>query len=124
MIPKRAVELLAAGVSQAEVARQLGVNKSTVYRWVRAQREQGAAEASLNPSDTPALNLQSEAASGLADLVPRALQLLEAALDGQIPASKARVALDIVKAAASVTGEKSGGELARRIAVAEGLPSD
>ncbi len=106
---EQAAGLLRQGVSQAQAARQVGVDKSTIGRWLK------------DPSfvalvQTP--DYQAEAATGLADLVPKALELLESALAGEsIPANKARVALDIVKAAA-VAGraDSSGGELARRIA--------
>ncbi len=106
---QKAAELLRQGVSQAEVSRQVGVDKSTIGRWLK------------DPSfvalvQTP--DYQAEAATGLADLVPQALKLLEDALAGaNVPANKAQVALNIVKAAATAgKSEASGGELARRIA--------
>lgn len=53
--------------------------------------------------------LAEQATSGLSDLVPQALQVLEDALSGKkVTAQMARVALDTVKAAANVTGAKEG----------------
>jgi len=50
------------------------------------------------------------ATAGLSDLVPQALQVLEDALSGKkVTAQMARVALDTVKAAASVGGSSEGG---------------
>jgi len=45
----RGARLLAAGESQAEVARRVGVSRQTVMRWDRA-REQGGVEALRRPS--------------------------------------------------------------------------
>jgi transposase len=45
----RGARLLAAGESQAEVARRVGVSRQTVMRWDRA-REQGGLEALRRPS--------------------------------------------------------------------------
>ncbi len=117
---QQVADLIREGVSQAEAARRVGLDKSTVHRWVKAGLPAQVAQ--------PAQDLQSEATTGLADLVPQALKLLEEALSGgSVPAVKARVALDIVKAAASVgiVGGREG-DLAKRVAEASGaeLQSD
>jgi transcriptional regulator with XRE-family HTH domain len=115
---QRAAELLRRGVSQAETARQVGKNKSTVARWLKDP----SFVALVQTSD-----FQAEAATGLADLVPKALDLLRRALEGEtIPANHQAVALNIVKAAAAndPAGAAGGGELARRIQEMDGARSD
>ena len=97
-----AAKLLAARKSQSETARALGVNRSTIGRW---QLEQEFVElVQRYRSD------ESEIADqGLAMLVPQALKLIEEALAGKdVSAARARVALDVIKAAASITKEEAG----------------
>ena len=106
---KTAAESLAAGSSQAEAARQAGVNRSTVLRWLDDPEFQALLQ-EVDPS--------SDALTGLGVLVPKALEMLNRAMTtGDIPATKARVALDIVKAAAGLKQGDPGGEssLAQRL---------
>jgi len=102
-----AAKVLAAGGSQAAAAKAASVNRSTVLRWLEDADFADAAKPDLGDSAT----------QGLADLVPKALELLERAMNkGDVPATKARVALDIVKAAANLKqAETGGGTLVERL---------
>jgi len=100
------------GWSASEVAAELGINRSTVSRWMKNDPEFVAALSGNK-------EISESARGGLADLVPRALSLLEQALQNDnISASRATVALNVVKAAASLgaAAEKTEGTLAARLA--------
>lgn len=98
----KAAKLLAARRSQAQTATELGVNRSTVGRWQMDPEFQGLIEQYTTDESE-------QAATGLSMLVPQALKLIEEALNGkEVTAARARVALDVVKAAASVTKEEAG----------------
>lgn len=98
-----AVGVLARGGSQAEAARAAGVNRSTVLRWLDEPEFIAALTAASHGASQ-------NAASGLGDLVPQAVAILQGALDGTtgVSAARARIALDIVKAAASLGGVGGG----------------
>ena len=103
---QQAARALAAGANQASVARELGVDRATIGRW-RKDPEFQAYVASVSAEASE------EAVSGLTILVPQALRLIERALSGEdVPATRARVALDVVKAAASIDKGSGGGSSA------------
>lgn len=98
----KAASVLALTGNKAEAARQAGVDRATLTRWSREPAFQEAVDAARP-------GLAEQATSGLSDLVPQALAVLEDALSGKkVTAQMARVALDTVKAAANITGAKEG----------------
>jgi len=87
---KQAAEILASGGTQADAAKAVGVNRSTVMRWLK------------DPEFVESVDGRSDAAGGLTMLVPEALLLLQQALSGDVSAARARIALDVIKAAAGL----------------------
>jgi len=116
---KKAAELLRSGhKSQYQVAKLIGVDRATIGRWLKSD-EEFREEVSREPSEE---ELSTRARGGLADLVPQAIQLLERALsDGDIPANKATMALNVIKAAAQLSPSVSDADktLAQRLAELE-----
>lgn len=110
---KKALERLSAGDRIGKVAADLGVHRSTIARWVKNDPEFAA---TLNPSED---ELADRARGGLSTLVPQALELIELALrgDGAVSAARARVALDVIKTAASFDRSEAigTGTLAERL---------
>jgi len=93
---------LAAGSSQARAAKGAGVHRSTVARWLEDPSFQDLIREAHEELEEPA-PLEAQATKGLSDLVPKAIALLEEALSGgDVPAAKARVALDVVAKAATL----------------------
>lgn len=92
-----AASMLAQGAKPADVARQIGVHRSQITRWQKDPEFQALVQAGAGEASE-------EAVTGLSMLVPEALKLLEQALrgEGKVTAQRARVALDVVKAAASI----------------------
>jgi len=96
-----ALEVLKQGGTQAAAARAANVSRSTILRWLKDNDFRSALSGSLDQDDG---ELAERAISGLADLVPKALDMLEEALDGEnYTAAQQRVALDIIKSAASIS---------------------
>ena len=85
----------------SHAARKAQVNRSTVVRWLEQEDFQDlVAQASgMEPSPT--------ATKALADLVPKAVEVVEKGLGGEATVSAARVALDVIKVAAQL-GPKEG----------------
>ena len=116
---KPAATILALGGSRADAARAAKVKGSTITKWFKIPEFVDYIE-QIKPE------LADLAVSGLTDLVPKALDMLKLSLEGEgIPAARARVALDIIKAAASVnnsskTEQGSSGNLERRLAELDG----
>jgi len=116
---RKAIEVLVGGGTQAQAARAAGVNRSSIIRWL------------ANPEFVEAItehDLTQGASIGLNSLVPEALRLLKQALDDDdVHAPRARIALDIVKAAAGLAPAGADtGTLLSRIAEldAQGVGSD
>jgi len=114
--PKRvaAAQVLATGGTKAEAARFAGVDRATVSKWVK-----NPAFILLVEKIKP--ELSETAVKGLHDLIPQALSLLKDSLgaDSEITGSRARIALDIVKAAASIAQTETADgptDLERRLA--------
>lgn len=109
----RAAEVLAGGGTQAAAAREAGVDRATVGRWLKDDEFRALVSQARGAS-------QAEAAGGLSGLVGPSLKLLEDALFGEVPVpiTKARLALDVVKAAASIEkgSEAGGSQLADKLA--------
>jgi len=110
---KQALTRLLDGASANQVANELGVNRSTVGRWMKDDPE---FQAALSPVE----GMSERARGGLAALVPKALRLLDQSLSGDsdIPPARATLALKMVQAAAQVGSaqEKVEGTLASRLA--------
>ncbi len=108
---EEALALLLSGLNNAQTAKQIGVNRVTVGRWIKDDPEFAAA---LDPE------LAEKARGGLRELVPQALKILEDALTpgGNVTAARAKVALDVIKTASSISTseEKITGTLAARLA--------
>lgn len=101
---RRAAAALAAGRSQAQAAREAGVHRATVKRWMEDPEFMALVE-----EKAPAEQEVVQATKGLADLVPQALQVIEDALAGnQITPAAARVALDVIKTAAALQPKEFG----------------
>lgn len=100
---KSAARMLVNGASAAAAARELGVNRATIGRWKEEPDFQAFTAELLEES-------QEEAQEGLRSRVPAALQLIDRffAGDSTIPANRATVALNVIKAAASI--DKGAGE--------------
>lgn len=103
-----AARSLAAGKSQAAAARDAGINRSTIKRWLQDASFQDLLREQRSLLDEPA-PLDETAEKGLGSLVPQAIAVLEQALSGEttVTAAKARVALDIVKAAATLHSDEA-----------------
>lgn len=107
----RAARALAQGFSQAKSAAEAGKDRSTIKRWLKDPafldllQEQKELLAAPDP-------LEASAEKGLGSLVPQAIELLEQALSGAgtVSATKARVALDIVKTAATLRHEETAAD--------------
>lgn len=98
----RAARALAGGSSKAAAAREAGINRSTIQRWLDDPEFLDLLVEHKELLEAPA-PLEAQATKGLSDLVPKALALLEEALSGgDVPAAKARVALDVVAKAATL----------------------
>lgn len=117
----RVARALAAGSSQARAAKEAGVHRSTVARWLEDPTFQDTLKQQQELLEAPA-PLEAQATKGLSDLVPKAIALLEEALSGgDVPAAKARVALDVVAKAATlrtteaIEGETSFASLLERL---------
>jgi hypothetical protein len=106
-----ALQRLLLGQSANSISKEIGVHRSTILRW--AKNDPDFVEA-LQDAE------QEEAKEGLDRLVPKALKTLEDSLTkGNVPTPKARIALDIIKAAAQVAKLDEGGTgsgLAKRLA--------
>ena len=97
---KQAATALANGQSQAQAAKAAGVNRSTVLRWFNDQ----SFVALIEEERERIASMPEGPDHSLESLVPDAHALLARALSGQsVPAGQARVALDVLKAAAALT---------------------
>ena len=97
----KAAEAYAATGNASHAAREAKVNRSTVVRWLEQEDFQDLV-ASLNGSEP-----SPTATRALADLVPKAVNVVEKGLEGEATVSAARVALDVIKVAAQL-GPKEG----------------
>lgn len=88
-----ALVLLLAGKSDAEAAGELGIDRSTVWRW---RKTDSVFEAELNARRQ---SLWASYSDRLRILVPGALAVLERALESSDPIDSWRIALSILKAA-------------------------
>lgn len=96
--PKRiavAKEYAATG-NASHAARTAGVDRSTVIRWLKDSDFQRLLAEINRPEPSP------EALKSLSDLVPKAVEVVEAGLQGEATVSAARVALDVIKVAAQM----------------------
>lgn len=94
----RAARALAGGASQAAAAREAGINRATIGRWMKDV----AFTDMILQANTPEAGdtVQQQAAKGLQDLVPIAMRVLEDALNGaDISPQQQTVALNVIKAA-------------------------
>jgi hypothetical protein len=95
----RAARALARGTTQAEAAREAGVDRATVARWLKLPEFAQLVVTATSAGDSEG-DPTEEAEKGLSRLVPQAEQVLEEALSGgNVTPSMAKVALDIIKAA-------------------------
>lgn len=105
-----AASIIATGGSGSEAARQAGVNRSTITRWLADPSFQ---QIVLEYQEGDAADdVGSQASKSLADLVQQAVGVIEAALSGDnTKISAGRLALDVVtKAAALAPKGQSGNE--------------
>lgn len=114
---QHAVSLLAAGVSQVDVAEELGVNQRTVRRWVAEPEFSAAVDAMSEAISSAALArikaLTGSAIEALGDIVHHAgdpkdrIAAAKAILDRVVPATQKHE----VKAAAEMSTEQIEAEL-------------
>lgn len=102
--PRREVaakEYVATG-NASHAARTAGVDRSTIARWLKEEDfQRKLSEATDSPEPSPA------AQKALTDLVPKAVQVVEAGLEGEASVSAARIALDVIKVAAQIAPKGS-----------------
>lgn len=100
---KQAAEIYARTGNASQTARDVGVHRATVMRWLQ---------------DPEFLSETTGKTSGLADLVPKAMRVLDDALDGKkITPAQIRAALEVVKASNALKGiESQDSPLAQLIA--------
>lgn len=106
----RAARSLANGTTQAEAARQAGVDRATITRWKREPAFQDLILKASEPEPEP--DTPDEAAKkGLTARVEQALRVIDDALAGKdVSPQMARVALDVIKAAKTFEPQSSGAE--------------
>lgn len=98
---KAAAEAYAATGNASHAARTANVNRSTVVRWLEQEDFQGLVAAASGDEPSPS------ATRALADLVPKAVAVVEKGLEGEATVGASRVALDVIKVAAQL-GPKEG----------------
>jgi hypothetical protein len=94
----RAARALARGESKAAAAREAGVDRATIGRWVKTPEfsDMVLQAQPVEEGDDPKV----QANKGLHDLVPIAMKVLEDALNGaDISPQQQTVALNVIKAA-------------------------
>lgn len=93
-----AARAMAAGSTKAAAARAAGVDPGTITKWLKSPEFQDLLLKAKDP--VPDDDPKAQATQGLADLVPRALKVLEDALNGaDISPQQQTVALNVIKAA-------------------------
>ncbi len=106
----KAARSLARGSTQAAAAREAGVDRATIGRWLKDQEFKEMVVTATDAEDSvedPTV----EAERGLSRLVPQAERVLEEALAGaDVSTQMARVALDIIKAARALEPKAGSGE--------------
>jgi hypothetical protein len=95
----------------SEAARQTGVNRATIHRWMK---DPGF----LNVASLPVEEAEPEGTIGLKLLIPKAMQLLDDALEGKkVTQGQLRAAMEVVRASNALKETQRKGEsLAERIA--------
>lgn len=105
---KRAADVIAAGGTRSEAARQAEVDRSTVTRWVRDddfQRLILEAQDDASPG-----GVAEQATLALSDLVTKAVGVIDKTLEGdKSMVASARVALDVIKTAAQLAPKGASG---------------
>lgn len=92
---RKAIELYKQNSNMSETARLVGVNRATVSRWLA---EPGVLEGGCEPIQ------------GFPALIPKALKVLDDALDGvNIKPAQIRAALEVVKASNALKETKAEG---------------
>lgn len=94
-----AARAIASGSTKAAAAREAGVDPAQITRWTKQPAFQEMVRIAAEPVDD-APDPQQQATTGLRDLVPQALRVLEDALAGaDISPQQQTVALNVIKAA-------------------------
>jgi transposase-like protein len=99
-----AARLIANGFPDSHVAREVGVDRSTIFRWHRDPQFNDAIEQAKQEIVAEEQTLES--------LIPKAFKTIEDLLDGKagVSAQAARVGLDVLKAAEQVRKTTEKGE--------------
>jgi transposase len=105
---KRVAELLAAGATRAQAAQDAGVSERAVYNWLRDESFRAYVRAEQN-------RLRGELTSVLRRSVMKAVQVLEAALDGTDEDRKLLAARALLSAGARFLALVETAELHERI---------
>jgi len=90
-----AAEYAATG-NASHASRKAGIDRSTMVRWLKDADFQRLLAEVGSPEPSP------EALKSLADLVPKAVEVVEQGLQGEASVSAARIALDVIKVAAQM----------------------
>lgn len=112
-----AASVLAASGNGNEAARQAGVNRSTVTRWM-ANPEFRALIATYEEAPAPKDDdVSGQATKSLGDLVSESVSVIERALAGEKSlVSSARLGLDVIKTAAQLAPKGQSGNEAPPLA--------
>jgi hypothetical protein len=92
----RAARSLADGSTKAAAARAAEVDPGTITKWLK---DPGFRDLILTAQQPPADDVAGQAIQGLADMVPKALRVIDEALDGNGTPAQLKAALDVIKAA-------------------------
>jgi hypothetical protein len=118
----RAARSLAAGSTKAAAARAAEVDPGTITKWLQDVRFADMILVAKNPPADD--DIATQAVQGLSDMVPKALKVIDEALDGNGTPQQLKAALDVVKAAKQLepvgSGETGPSTLAAAIAEIDG----
>lgn len=106
----RAARALARGATQAQAAREAGVDRSSITHWKKEASFQDMILKANDPEPEPETPDQA-ARQGLTARVEKALKVIDEALaGGDVSPQMARVALDVIKAAKTFEPQASAEE--------------
>jgi len=92
----RAARSLADGSTKAAAARAAEVDPGTITKWLKDPAFKDLILKAQEPEDD---DVAGKAVQGLADMVPKALRVIDEALDGNGTPAQLKAALDVIKAA-------------------------
>jgi hypothetical protein len=114
----RAARSLAGGSTKAAAAREAEVDPGTITKWLKDPSFRDLILQAQQPADD---DIAAKAVQGLSDMVPKALRVIDEALDGNGTPQQLKAALDVVKAAKQLepVGSADAGPSTLAAAIAE-----